>query len=55
MEYGSWLFDVDCLDRKKSAPLFRILRNPWFNYKLFARRLYLIGLGVGASQNAPLY
>ena len=47
MEYGSQLFDVDCLDGKKSP------RNPWFNYKLFARRLYLIGLGVGASRNAP--
>ena len=49
MEYGSWLFDVDCLDRKKPT-LLRIRRNPWFNYKLYARRLYLIGLGVGASR-----
>ena len=40
---------VDCLDGKKPA-LLRIRRNPWFNYKLYARRLYLIGLGVGASR-----
>ena len=53
MEYGSWLFDVDYLDRKKSA-LLRILRNPWLNYKLYARRFYLIGLGVGVSQIVPL-
>ena len=29
-------------------------RNPWFNYKLYAKTLYLIGLGVGASRIVPL-
>ena len=34
--------------------LLRIPRNPWFNYKLCAKRLHLIGLGVGTSQIVPL-
>ena len=32
----------------------RIPRNPLLNYKLYARRLYLIGLGVRASRIVPL-
>ena len=34
--------------------LLRIPRNPWFSYKRYAKRLYLIGLDVGASQIVPL-
>ena len=40
--------------RKEIVGLLRILRNPWFNYKLYAKRLYLIGLDVGASRIVPL-
>ena len=35
---------------KETSALLRILRNLWFNYKLYARRPYLIGLSVGASR-----
>ena len=40
--------------RKEIGSLLRIPRNPWFNYKLYAKRLNLIGLGVGTSQIVPL-
>ena len=40
--------------RKEIGALLRIPRNPWLNYKLYARRLYLIGLGVRASRIVPL-
>ena len=55
--FGIWFLAVWCglFGRKEIGALLRIPRNPWFNYKLYARRPYLIGLGVGASQIAPLY
>ena len=39
---------------KEIGTLLRIPRNPWLNYKLYARSLYLIGLGVGAPRIVPL-
>ena len=54
--YGIWFLAVWCrlFGWKETGTLLRIRRNPWFNYKLYARRLYLIGLGVGASRIALL-
>ena len=54
--FGIWFLAVWCgsFGRKEIGVLLRIPRNPWFNYKLYAKRLYLIGLGVGASQIVPL-
>ena len=54
--FGIWFLTVWCglFGWKEIDALLRILRNPWFNYKLYAKRLYLIGLGVGASQIVPL-
>ena len=44
-EYGSWLFGW-----KEIGALLRLLRNHWFSYKLYAKRLFLIGLGAGAPR-----
>ena len=54
--YGIFFLAVWCglFGRKEIGALLRIPRNPWFNYKLYARRPYLIGLGVGASRIVPL-
>ena len=50
--YGIWFLAVWCrlFGRKETGVLLRILRNLWFNYKLYAKRPYLIGLSVGASR-----
>ena len=54
--FGIWFLAVLCglFGQKEIGALLRIPRNPWLNYKLYARRLNLIGLGVGASQIVPL-
>ena len=50
-KYGIWFLANSCglFGRKEIGAFLRILRNPWFSYKLYARRLCLIDLGVGAS------
>ena len=54
--FGIWFLAVwfGLFGRKEIGALLRISRNPWFNYKLYAKRLYLIGLGVGASRIVSL-
>ena len=47
-----WFLTVLCglFGRKEIGTLLRLLRNHWFSYKLYARRLFLIGLGARAPQ-----
>ena len=54
--FGIWFLAVWCglFGWKEIGALLRIPRNPWFSYKCYAKRLYLIGLGVGASRIVPL-
>ena len=54
--FGIWFLAVSCelFGRKEIGALLRISTNPWLNYKIYARRLYLIGLGVRASWIVPL-
>ena len=50
MEFGFWLVWCGLFGWKEIGALLRILRNHWFSYKLYAKRLCLIGLGVGAPR-----
>ena len=54
--FGIWFLAIWCglFGWKEIGTLLRIPRNPWLNYKLYARSLYLIGLGVGAPRIVPL-
>ena len=53
---GIWFLAIWCglFGRKEIKTLLRLLRNHWFNYKLYAWELSLIGLGVRALLIVPL-